>query len=430
MQRGPQEIIFLSPPQAKPIFSNIPYLLLTTYNLFPNRQKFNYEAIESVITFIFQIISKATNMSTPTQSLPFKSFLNGKHTYKGGPGIDEVSTGNHKVFKLSSNENPIGCSPKALAAFKLASDNLHIYPDRTPLRLQQALSSYYQGKLTPSQFLVANSGSEILELILRGFLGEGLEYIYSPPCFSPYSMFANWQGAIGKHVPLKKPTFQLDVQGILEAVNANTRILFLTSPNNPTGTHIPQKTLITLLENLPEHVIPVLDEVYFHFADAPDYTTALPFIQEGRNLIAVNSFSKTYGLAALRLGYGYTTPEISQYLSQLIRPFFINRPAMEAGIAALSDQDFVRETVALVQQERERLYPILDTLPLTYWKSQGNFILIQPNNPNSALETRLMDKGIMVRGMSGFGAPGCIRVTIGTEEANNAFLKELGNLLA
>ena len=157
---------------------------------------------------------------------------------------------------------------------------------------------------------------------------------------------------------------------------------------------------------MPPHVIPVLDEVYFHFADAADYCTALPYVQKETKLIAVNSFSKTYGLAALRLGYGYSTPQISQYLQQLVRPFFINRPTLEAGIAALKDQEFVKKTVNLVQKERNRLYPLLDSLPLTYWKSQGNFLLLRAHDASIDLEKGLLEKGIMVRGMAGFGAPG------------------------
>ena len=367
-------------------------------------------------------------MQTPTASLPFKPYLDGKSTYKGGPGIDEVSRGNRRVFKLSSNENPIGPSPKALAAFKAASQNLHIYPDRTPIRLQKALAAYYKGGLDPSQFLVANSGSEVLELILRGFLGEGLEYIYSEPCFSPYKMFANWQGGKGINIPLLEPDFQIDVEGILQAITPNTRILFLTSPNNPTGTYIKKNVLVTLLSSLPNHVITVLDEVYFHFADQGDYTTALPYVQEGKNLIAINSFSKTYGLAALRLGYGYTTPQISKYLQQLVRPFFINRPTLEAGIAALGDQEFVQQTVTLVQSERKRLYPILDPLPLSYWKTQGNFLLIRPHSSSIDLEAQLLERGIMVRGMEGFGAPGSIRMTLGLPEANDAFIEAIQSI--
>lgn len=359
----------------------------------------------------------------------FKPYLDGRGGYKGGPGMDEVKASVEKVYKLSSNENPIGPSPKALKALQEASRDLHLYPDRTPLRMQQALARYYQGQLTSDQFLVANSGSEVLELIMRAFLFEGAEYIYSPPCFSPYKMFAKWQGAKGIEVPLTSPNYELDVEGILNRITDKTRLLFLTSPNNPTGTYIPCTQLEALLQGLPEHVVTVLDEVYFHFAHAEDYSTALPYVLQGYPVIAVNSFSKTYGLASLRLGYGYATPEIAAYVGQLIRPFFINALSMQAGLAALEDQAFVTQTVELVQRERERLYSYVNNLPLTYWKSQGNFILIRPEMEADFLEKRLLEKGIMVREMKSFGAPGCLRITIGTEEANDAMLKALGQIM-
>ena len=186
-------------------------------------------------------------------------------------------------------------------------------------------------------------------------------------------MFADWQGARGVTVPLLSPNFDLDVAGILTGITDRTRLIFLTSPNNPTGTYIPKASLEALLAGLPDHVVVVLDEVYFHFADAADYTTALPYVQQGYPIIAVNSFSKTYGLAALRLGYGYASPQIASYIGQLIRPFFINALSMHAGLAALEDQEFVSQTVGLVQKERKRLYDGFETLPLSYWKSQRKF---------------------------------------------------------
>ncbi len=359
----------------------------------------------------------------------FKKHLDGTGGYTGGPGIEEIQASVSKVYKMSSNENPIGPSPKALKALQAAAHDLHIYPDRTPIRLQKALASYYDDKIREDQVLVANSGSEILELIMRAFLRVGDEYIYSPPCFSPYNMFAKWQGAVGVSVPLIQNDYELDVESILSHMSPKTRLIFLTSPNNPTGTYIPQKRLEDLLDNLPDHVVVVLDEVYFHFAQESDYTTALPYVQKGYPIIAVNSFSKTYGLAALRLGYGYTTPTLAQYIRQLIRPFFVNTLGIEAGLAALEDREFVAETVRTVQQGREYLYQQFDELSLHYWKSQGNFILVKPELEADQVEKRLLEKGIMVREMESFGAPGCLRITVGTEEANRALSLALREVL-
>ena len=360
---------------------------------------------------------------------PFKSYILKSGGYKGGKSIAEAGKSQQKVYKLSSNENPIGTSPKALTALRERMDQFHIYPERTTRQFQEALVKYYQEELTADQFVVANSGSEVLELTIRAFLNEGLECITSSPCFSPYQMFSSWQGAKVVDVPLLEPDFRLDVEGILEAINSRTRLIFLTSPNNPTGTYIPKSALDYLINNVPEHVIMVLDEVYFHFAEAPDYTTALPYVQAGKNVIGVNSFSKTYGLAALRTGYAYSTPEIASYIRKICKPFILNALSAVAGMAALEDQEFVDQTVQTVHAGKKVLYQALDKLPVTYWKSQANFVLVKAHGEAVDLETQLLAEGLMVRNVGNFGAKGCVRITIGDEEATNALIKALQKVL-
>ena len=355
----------------------------------------------------------------------FKPYLLGNAGYKGGKTLNEINTKAKKIYKLSSNENLLGTSPKAKKAIRQSIQGINQYPERTTAPLQNALSKYYQEKLSPDHFIAGNSGSEVIEHIIRAFLGEGLECIVSNPCFMPYVMFSEWQGAIIKDVPLIGPSYKLDVKGILNAINTNTRLIFLTSPNNPTGTYIPKDDIEELLANVPGHVVVVMDEVYFHFATAKDYTTALPYVNSGKKVIAVNSFSKTYGLASMRAGYGYSTPEIAGYVRRLSRPFLINKLAMNGAIAALEDIDFVRRTVDLVVNEKERLYPKLDSIGVTYWKSQANFIMIKPEMGEFEFEEQMLREGIMVRPVGSFGAPGCVRVTIGTKAANNAYIKAL-----
>lgn len=351
-----------------------------------------------------------------------KPYLLKTPEYKGGKGIEEIHSKADKIYKLSSNENPIGCSPKALKAVQEAAQNLHIYPDRTGDRLQDALAEFYNHELSSDNFVPTNSGSETIEFIARGFMKEGLECIVSNPSFMPYTMFSGWNGAKVIDIPLCYPTYEIDVEGILNAVNENTRLIFITSPNNPTGTYIPKAKIDQLMDNIPPHVIVVLDEVYYHFADAADFTTALPYVKAGKNIIAVNSFSKTYGLAALRIGYLYTTPEIASYLRRLYRPFLINIIGLNAGIAALSDSAFINETVSIVQTERPRFYELFEELGIEYWPTQANFVLFKsPIQPQIMVEELLEQSGVMVREADGFGAPGCIRVTIGTADANDAF---------
>jgi len=359
----------------------------------------------------------------------FKPYLQAGGTYKGGKTLAELGT-DQKIYKLSSNEHPFGPSPKALAAVRKAADKFHLYPDRNGARLQTALADFYQHEIPAGQFFTGNSGSEILDFIIRGFLGEDLEAIICNPAFGIYNMFSGWQGASIKDVPLLAPDFRLDVDGILNAITDKTRVIFLTSPNNPTGSYIPRADLEALLDQLPKHLVVVLDEVYYRFADAPDFVTAMEYVKKGHQIIAVNSFSKTYGLAALRIGYGYSTPEIAAYLLKYNRPFLLNQLSLEAGIAALSDEDFVQETVAMIQSERKKIYVELDALGVPYWKSQSNFILIKPEMDSSEFVPAMLEEGIMVRPVENFGAPGCIRVTIGTPEANSAYLKALRKVLS
>jgi len=360
-------------------------------------------------------------MNKDIQSI-FKSNLTPKHAYKGGKN---PPTSTKKIYKLSSNENPIGASPKAIAAAAEAIQKVGVYPDQTDIRLREALSLDFDNKIDADQFITGNSGSEVLELVMRSLLSDGDEVIVSNPCFSPYLAFSRWYGASQVDVPLIIPDYSLDVDGILNAITEKTKIIFLTSPNNPTGTYIPKATLDQLMKSIPSDILVVLDEVYRHFADAPDYITALLYVQQGYNILGLNSFSKTYGLAGMRVGYGYTTKVIADYIRQIHRPFLIPLPSLEAGIAALSDKAFIEETVAMVHEGRGYLAKTFDQLNIKYWPSQANFFIIDPPIPEVELADRLMEQGIMVRPVSQFGAPGKVRITVGNPEANEAFVQAL-----
>jgi len=366
--------------------------------------------------------------NTNTKIDIFKDYLKVDNPYQGGKTLAEIKSQSQKMYKLSSNENPIGASPKAIEAIKAATENLHLYPDRTDARLRTALANFYNGELNENQFVVANSGSETLELIIRAFMSEGHECIISNPTFLIYQMISKWQGAKVVDVPLLEPDFKLDIETILSKVNENTRLLFLTSPNNPTGSYIAKQDLDEIINKLPDHVILVLDEVYYHFADAEDYTTALSYVQAGKQVIGINSFSKTYGLASMRIGYFYTTEKIANYIHQICKPFILNKLSLEAGIAALGDTEFIKETVDLVKHERNYMHTELKKIGVHFWPSQGNFILTKPPMDEKEFEAKMLDLGVMVRPVSAFGAPGCVRITIGTREANDACLTALRKL--
>ncbi len=357
----------------------------------------------------------------------FKSYILEDSTYKGG-GKKIVMPAGVTVHKLSSNENPLGFSDKAKEAIIKATSELSLYPDNTDIRLRQALVKDFKNALTVDHFVTANSGSEIIDIISKVFLSEDDEILVSQPCFLPYKAFTRWMGAKAINVPMTSD-YDYDLDGILNAVTPKTKLIFLASPNNPSGNYIPHDTLKSFLDKLPNHVIVVYDEVYRHFAEAADYTSALPFVKEGYNMIAINSFSKTYGLAGLRVGYCYAPLELSNYIRKVCKPFLLSSLALEGAIAALEDLDFVERTVALVQKERKYVLNGLQELGIKHWPSQGNFVLIDPPIGDMDFTVFMEQKGIMVRPVGVFGAPGKVRISFGVREANTAMLAAIKALL-
>ena len=359
----------------------------------------------------------------------FKSFLTkDSPTYKGGKTRAEISF-DGPIYKLSSNENPLGPSPKAVAAIQQSLLGLNEYPDRTDARLRVALSNFYNQKLSEEQFFTANGGVGILELIVNAFLDEGLECIVTNPAFLPYLSFPRKVGAIVKDVPLLGRNYRLNIPEIIANITDQTRVIWLCSPNNPTGTYLPKPDIDELLAQVPDHVVVILDEVYFQFATADDYTTALPYVLEGKNVIGVNSFSKAYGLAGLRVGYAYSTPKIARYVSKLQRPFYVNTLALNAAIAALDDTEFLEKTVQTVNAGKAYLYPEFEKIGIDFWESQANFITVKPEMEDIIFEEKMLEGGVMVRPVTSFGAPGCVRITIGTAAANEAVVKRMKEII-
>jgi histidinol-phosphate aminotransferase len=303
------------------------------------------------------------------------------------------------------------------------------YSERSDKSIRVALSKFYNNKLTPDQFITDNSAVSLLDLIERAFLDESSEVIICNPSFKPYALFAKKLGAKVIDVPLMGNDYDLNVDEVLKSINNNTRLIFLTSPNNPTGTHIPKVQMDKLVEHLPQHVVLVYDEVYYQFVDVDDNARAFDYLDSGINIIGVNSFSKAYGLAGLRIGYAYSSEKIAKYVSQARTPFMINTLAAEAAKAALLDEEFLSKTVNLIKKEKPFLYENLDKIGIHYWKSQANFITIKPAMDETEFEHKMLLEGVMVRPVSNFGAPGCIRVTIGDREANEAYLAALRKVL-
>lgn len=337
---------------------------------------------------------------------------------------------NYETFyKLSSNENLMGPSPKAIAAIREALPGLNEYDHYDDHLFQAKLSEFHKEELQAGQFITANSGVEVLEIICRGFVGTGSECIISSPTFSPYKNMIELEGGTVVDVPLKNPDFSLDVDAILSSVNEKTRLLFITNPNNPTGSYIPKYEMDRLIENLPQHVVVVYDEVYFHFVEADDFPYAIDYVKAGKRVIGLHTFSKIYGLAGIRIGYGFTTPELADYLNKIFRPFRINTLAIIAATAALKDEEHLERSKEMVKEGKKYLYNELSAMNLPYWPSQGNFILFKPPMDSIELTAKMLEEGVMVRPGDSFGAKGCIRVTIGTRQANERFVEVLGKFI-
>jgi histidinol-phosphate aminotransferase len=357
----------------------------------------------------------------------FKPSILASKPYRGGVSRGDIKQKPtvERLYKMSSNENMLGPSPKALAAIQrnLATLNEYNFHDDDPFR--EALAEAFNHQIGADQFITANSGMEILDLITRGFLDTDLEVIISTPTFGAYKSFTHINDAKIIDIQLVGRNFELDVEGILSAVTEKTRLIFVTNPNNPTGSFIPKYAMDTLIYSLPPHVLVVYDEVYHHYVESKNYARAADYIAEGRNIIGVHSFSKSYGLAGIRLGYAFSTPEIAAYLNLMRRPFMINTLTMEAGIAALKDTAHIAATQALNKAGKQWIYDEFDALNIQYWRSEANFILFKSPCENAVFTDKMLENGVMIRPCELFDLPNFARVTVGTMAANRAFIAAL-----
>jgi len=283
--------------------------------------------------------------------------------------------------------------------------------------------------IKPDQFITGNGGMEVLDFICRGLVNLGDECIISTPTFLAYKDFIQVCGGKVVDVPLSTEKFRLDVQGILQAITEKTRLIFITSPNNPTGKIVSRAEMDELVEKVPPNVCILYDEVYHHFVtEGIDWPRALDYILAGKPIIGLHSFSKAFGLAGIRLGYAFTTPTIAKYLYNLERPFQISLLTMEAGLAALKDIKHLEKTKQIVHKGKHLVYGCFLQQGVMYWPSEGNFVLFKPPYDPEDFTADMLEQGVMVRTGKVFGAAGCIRVTIGSREAVKAFIEAFEKL--
>lgn len=348
--------------------------------------------------------------------------------YSPGRPIEEVQRelGLSDVLKLASNENPLGPSPSAVQAIREILQELHRYPDGGCHDLREALGQRLGVK--PGQLCVGNGSNELLELVTRAFVGPEDEAVMGHPAFIVYRSVCQAVGCQIREVPLKE--FTHDLRGILRAVTPRTKLVFLGNPNNPTGTCVAPGDLDKFVQELPNHVILVLDEAYREYLPPHLQPDPLRHILEGRYLLALRTFSKAYGLAGLRVGYGVGPQEMMEILHRVRQPFNVNMLAQRAALAALDDSAHLEKTLRTAEMGRESLQSRLEELGLAYVPTVTNFILVNVGLEGAAVASALFRRGIIVRSMEGYGLPTYIRLTIGTSQENNRAVDALGALLA
>ncbi|RME97001.1 MAG: histidinol-phosphate transaminase [Chloroflexi bacterium] len=353
--------------------------------------------------------------------------------YVGGASIADIraQVGRDDIAKLASNESPLGPSPKAVAAMQAAISELNRYPPIADDALRAALARVNGHGLSPDNFITGNGGCDVLDMLATSFLDSGSEAIICRPTFPMYDITARRAGAGVVYVDLLADDFLYDVEAILSAVTERTRLVYVCSPNNPTGSILPAAQMDTLVEHLPPHVLLVADEVYHHFATHPEFSDSLEYVRQGKNVLVLHSFSKAYGLAGLRLGYGVAPVEIAQYLSRAKLPFHLNQMTLSGALAALDDADYLENTVKLVVAGREYLHSALAEIEdVQVWPSQANFVLFKPAFDAAEVSARLLQHGLIVRPMGQFYLPTHLRVSVGLPEENERFVTALRDVLA
>lgn len=338
--------------------------------------------------------------------------------YMGGQSKDTSFEG-----KLSSNESALGPSPLAVEAYKEAADFLHRYPDGGSTALREALAETHG--LDAERIVCGTGSDDLLHLLCSAYAGPGDEVLYSRHSFLIYPIAARSVGATP--VQADEPNYTVSVDAMLAAVNDRTRVVFMANPNNPTGTYISTDELARLHKGLPDNVLLVVDSAYAEFVDVDDYDSGVALASDASNVVMTRTFSKIFGLAGLRLGWAYGPSDIIDVVNRLRGPFNVSGPAQAAGVAALRDTEFLARAKAHNREWRDWLTSEIESAGLRVVPSQGNFVLIGFSSTESAraADAYLRDQGIYLRQMDNYGFPDHLRLTVGTEEENQAVLARL-----
>jgi len=345
--------------------------------------------------------------------------------YPPGKPIEELEREYGVVgsIKLASNENPLGPSPKAVAALRAALGNLHRYPDGECFYLKRAVARRLG--ISPDALIFGNGSNEIIELAVRTFMRRGDEAVMADQAFVIYRLVVQAAGGLSRLVPLRQ--FTHDLEAIVDAITPATRIVFLANPNNPTGTIFHRREWEEFLAAVPSHVLVVMDEAYFEFVEDPEYPDSLLAHGKERTLLTLRTFSKIYGLAGLRLGFGVTRPELVEMMNRVRQPFNVSSLAQVAALAALDDDEHVENTRRCNRDGMAFLRAQCDRLGLVHIPSWANFLMVRVGNGKRVYEA-LLREGVIVRPMMVYGFPEHVRVTVGTAEENARFVAAMEHI--
>ena len=346
--------------------------------------------------------------------------------YEPGKPIEEVEReyGIANSVKLASNENPLGPSPKAVAAVRAKLEQLHLYPDGDCYYLKDGLSRKL--KVAPETLILGNGSNEIIELAARTFLRPGDEAVMAEQAFVVYQLIVQAVGGRSRAVPLRN--FTHDLPAIGAAVSPRTRVIFLANPNNPTGTIFRRPEWEAFLGIVSPDVLLIVDEAYFEYVQDADYPDSLRYHTNDRAILTVRTFSKLYGLAGLRIGYGIGSKELISLMQRVRQPFNVNAPAQWGALAALDDIDHVQRSLDVNREGLEFLENEFARLGLEFVPSQANFILLRVGRGQEVFQ-HLLEQGIIVRPTAGYRFPEHVRVTVGTMEENRRFIQALEKVI-
>lgn len=332
-------------------------------------------------------------------------------------GLDESS-----IIKLASNENPLGTSPLALEAMEKALNEVMRYPDGNGFELKKALSEKYV--VNSDQIILGNGSNDVLELAARVFLKLGASAVFSQHAFAVYPLVTQATGATGIVVPAKN--YGHDIDAMLDAITPDTRIVFIANPNNPTGTFLPAPDVLRFLEHIPRDVLVILDEAYNEYLPDTSRVDTIKWLDIFPNLLITRTFSKIYGMAGVRIGFGLAHTQLSELMNRIRQPFNVNSIGLAGALAAINDTEFVKRSYALNQAGMLQISTGLRQLGLTYIPSYGNFLSFKvENGKTAAVYQYLLQRGIIVRPIGIYEMPEFLRVTVGLASENNKFLQLL-----